>query len=52
MDKVYLVCHSTEVGTYTLHIVFSTKDLAEEKCIELMEDGTDWYVIEAPLITE
>ena len=53
MDKTYLICYSTESGTYTSHIAFSTKDLAEERCIELMEeDGLDWYVVEVPLVTQ
>ena len=51
MDKVYLICYSTEVGTYTSHIAFATKELAEDKCIELMEeDGLDWYVVDVPLV--
>lgn len=37
MDKVYLICYSTEEGTYTSHIAFTTRDLAETKCIELMK---------------
>ena len=51
MNKVYLICYSTEEGTYTSHIAFATQDLAEEKCIELMEeDGLDWYVVDVPLV--
>ena len=42
MNKVYLIYYSTESGTYTSHIAFATKDLAEEKCIEFIaEDGLD-----------
>lgn len=53
MDKVYFVCYSDEEGTYTSHIAFTTQDLAEEKCLELMEeDGLDWYVAEVPLVTQ
>jgi hypothetical protein len=53
MNKVYLICYSTEEGTYTSHIAFATQDLAEEKCIELMEeDGLDWYVVDVPLVTQ
>jgi hypothetical protein len=52
MDKVYLICYSTESGTYTLHIAFDTRSLAETKCIELMEeDGLDWYVVGVPFVT-
>lgn len=53
MNSVYLICYSTEGGTYTSHIAFATQDLAEEKCIELTEeDGLDWYVIDVPLVTQ
>lgn len=53
MDKVYLICYSTEDGTYTSHYAFATKGLAEEKCNELIEeDGPDWYVVDVPLITK
>ena len=53
MDKVYLICYSDEEGTYTSHIAFATKDLAETKCIELIEeDGLDWYVVDVPLVTQ
>lgn len=53
MDKVYLICYSNEKGTYTSHIAFATKDLAEEKCIELIEaNGLDWYVVDVPLVTK
>lgn len=53
MDNVYLICYSTETGTYTSHIAFTTRSLAEEKCIELMEeDGLDWYVADVPLVTQ
>lgn len=53
MDKVYLICYSTETGTWTSHIAFATRDLAELKCIELMEkDGLDWYVVGVPLVTQ
>jgi hypothetical protein len=35
------------------HIAFATQDLAEEKCIELMEeDGLDWYVVDVLLVTQ
>lgn len=52
MGKVWLICYSTEEGTYTLHTVFVTQELAERE-IELMgEDGVDCYVIDAPLVTE
>ena len=52
MEKTaYLICYSTDEGPYTSHVVFLTKNLAEEKCIELIEeDGLDWYVTEVPLI--
>lgn len=53
VDKVYLICYSTETGTYTSHIVFATEELAFAKCNELMEeDGLDWYVVNAPLVME
>ena len=53
MNKVYLICYSTEEGTYTSHIAFATRDLAEEKCIELNEeDMQDWYVVDVPLVNE
>ena len=53
MNKVYLICYATEAATYTSHIAFATKDLAETKCIELIEeDGLDWYVVEVPLVTQ
>ena len=53
MNKVYLICYSTETGTYTSHFAFATKDLAETKCIELMEkDGLDWYPVEVPVVTK
>lgn len=53
MEKVYLICYSTEEGTYTSHIAFATRYLAETKCIELMEeDGLDWYVVGAPFVME
>lgn len=52
MDKVYLICYSTEEGTYTSHIAFATKDLAEAKCVELIEeDRLDWYVVDVPFVT-
>ena len=52
MDEVYLICYATEEGTYTSQIAFATQDLAETRCIELMEeDGLDWYVVEVPLVT-
>ena len=53
LDKVYLVCYSDESGTYTSHIAFVTKELAEDKCLEFMEkDGLDWYTIDVPLIAK
>ena len=53
MDKVYLICYSTEEVTYTSHIAFATKDLAETECVKLIEeDGLDWYVVDVPLVTE
>jgi hypothetical protein len=53
MNKVYLICYSNEEGTYTSHIAFATQDLAETKCIELMEeDGLDWYTVEVPLVAQ
>ena len=53
MNKVYLICYSTENGTYTSHIAFATQDLAEEKWNKLIEeDGLDWYVVDVPLIKE
>lgn len=52
MNKVYLLCYSTEEGTYTSHIAFATRSLAEEKRNELVkEDGLDWYVVDVPLVT-
>lgn len=53
MDKVYLICYSDEEGTYTSHIAFATQELAEAKCIELIEeDGLDWYVAAVPVVTK
>ena len=53
MNKVYLICYSTESGTYTSHVAFATRELAEQKCVELAEDdGLDWYVIDVPVVTE
>lgn len=53
MNKVYLLCYSTEEGTYTSHIAYATRSLAEEKRNELAkEDGLDWYVVDAPLVTD
>lgn len=52
MSKVYLICYATEEATYTSYIAFATRDLAETKCIELMEeDRLEWYVVEVPLVT-
>lgn len=53
MNKVYLICYSTENGTYTSHIAFATQELAEAQCVELIEeDGLDWYVVDVPLISK
>lgn len=52
MDKVYFICYSDDEGTYTSHVAFATKDLAEAKCMELIEEsGLDWYVVDVPFIT-
>ena len=53
MNYVYLICYSTEAGTYTSHIAYASKRNAEIKCVELMgKDGLDWYVVRVPLIYE
>lgn len=52
MDKVYLICYSTEEGTYTSHIAFATQELAEAEIKRMGKDGFDYYVIDAPLVTE
>lgn len=49
--KVYLICYSTETETYTSHIAFATRELAEKQCLKLIEeDGLDWYVVDVPLV--
>lgn len=52
MEKVYLICYSTEEGTFISHIAFKTEDLAWKEIKSMGADGEDMYVIDVPFISK